>query len=338
MLNAIWSFLTGMAATVPGAVAQGLLWAVMTMGVFITYRILDTADLTVEGSITMGGAIAGRLMTIDVLAVQAAAQNMSPFWGGITSFFAAVFSNPFAATIVAMLGGMLAGLVTALLHTKLKIPALLSGILTMIALYSVNIRIMGKANISFLGVDKVFTYVERIGVSARLSVILLGTVIVGIIVGVLYWFFGTEIGCAIRATGNNEKMIRAQGVNTDNTKILGLVISNGLVALSGALIAQQQNFADIQMGTGAIVIGLASVIIGEVLFFKGNFLGRLISIALGAVVYRIIIAMVIELGMNPTDLKLFTAITVALALSLPRLKNKLGMQPKPNNGFGGGHK
>lgn len=330
LLSNIWAFLSGLGATVPGAVAQGLLWAVMTIGVFITYRILDMADLTVEGSITLGGAIAGRLITLDPAAMQGAGQ--------FALFLAKVFSNPFAATLIAMLGGMAAGLVTALLHTKLKIPALLSGILTMIALYSVNIRVMGKANISFLGIDKVFTYGERMGLPSRWAVILLGALVVAIIVLVLYWFFGTEIGCAVRATGNNEKMIRAQGVNTDNTKILGLVISNGLVALSGALIAQQQNFVDIQMGTGAIVIGLASVIIGEVLFFKGNFLGRMVSIALGAVVYRIIIAMVIELGMNPTDLKLFTAITVALALSLPRMKKKLGMQPKPSGGMGGGGK
>lgn len=338
ILSGIGNFFSGLLSVTPNAIGQGLLWAVMTIGVFITYRILDVADLTVEGSITMGGAIAGRLITLDLAAVQTAAADMSPFWGRIAVFMATVFVNPFAATLAAMFGGMLAGLVTALLHTKLKIPALLSGILTMIALYSVNIRIMGKANISFLGIGKVFDAVQKIGLSQRLSVIVLGAVIVAAIIVVLYWFFGTEIGCAVRATGNNEKMIRAQGVNTDNTKILGLMISNGLVALSGALIAQQQNFADIQMGTGAIVIGLASVIIGEVLFSKGNFMRRMVSIALGAVVYRIIIAAVLELGMNPTDLKLFTAITVAVALSLPRLKKKLGMQPKPGSGTGGGGK
>lgn len=277
-----------------GAISLGLLWAVMTIGVYITYRLLSIADLTVEGSIAMGGAIAALSIS-----------------NGI---------NPYLAVILAMFGGMLAGLATGLLHTKLKIPALLSGILTMIALYSVNLRIMGRANISLLRQDTVYTTFENIGLNHQLSVTLFGLLIVSGFIGILYWFFGTEIGCAIRATGNNPNMARAQGINTNFAIILGLMISNALVAVSGALIAQSQSFADIQMGIGSIVIGLASVIIGEVLFGKKNFFSRLVALALGAITYRIIIAVVLKLGMQPNDLKLFTAITVALALALPVIR------------------
>jgi len=276
------------------AISLGLIWAVMTIGIFITYRILNIADLTVEGSITLGAAIAA-----------------SSIYNGM---------NPFGATCLALLGGMLAGLATGLLHTKLKIPALLSGILTMIALYSVNLRVMGKANVSLLRIDTVYTAFEKMGLSHTNAVALLGLLCVIGIICILYWFFGTEIGCAIRATGNNFQMARAQGINTNNMVIVGLVISNGLVALSGALIAQSQNFADIQMGVGSIVIGLASVIIGEVLFNSKTFYFRLTSMALGAIIYRLIIAFVLRLGMPANDLKLFTAITVALALSLPVIK------------------
>jgi len=278
-----------------GAISLGLLWAVMTIGVYITYRILNIADLTVEGSIAMGAAIAAQAITSGI--------------------------NPYAATALALLGGMAAGLVTGLLHTQLKIPALLSGILTMIALYSINLRIMGKANVSLLKMDTVYTAFENLGLSRNNAVIVLGLICVIAVISILYWFFGTEIGCAIRATGNNPNMVRAQGINTDVTMILGLIISNGLVALSGGLIAQSQSFSDVQMGTGSIVIGLASVIIGEVLFGKKNFYSRLVSLALGAITYRIIIALVLKMGMPANDLKLFTAITVAVALSLPTIKN-----------------
>ncbi|MEG1895278.1 MAG: ABC transporter permease [Oscillospiraceae bacterium] len=286
-----------------GAVSLGLLWSVMTTGVFVTYRILDYADLTVEGSIVMGAAIAAKLISEGV--------------------------NPIIATLVAIVGGMAAGGVTGLLNTKLKIPGLLAGILSMIALYSINIRIMGKANITLLKSETVFTMVEDLGIKGNAGVIAVGGAIIIVIVAFLYWFFGTEIGCAVRATGDNRKMARAQGVNTDNMKILALSLSNGLVALSGALIAQNQCFADMQMGQGAIVIGLASVIIGEVLFYRHNFLNRLISIALGAIAYRIIIACVIEMGMNPLDLKLFTAITVAIALALPTFKGQIAKALAP---------
>lgn len=274
-----------------GAVSLGLLWAVMTIGVYITYRILNIADLTVEGSITMGGSIAAIAITNGV--------------------------NPYLSVLFAMFGGMAAGLITALLHTRLKIPALLSGILTMIALYSVNLRIMGKSNIPLLRINTVYTTLENFQVNRQIAVIILGLIVVLSFIGILYWFFGTEIGCAIRATGNNPQMVRAQGINTNTTITIGLIISNGLVAVSGALIAQSQSFSDIQMGIGSIVIGLASVIIGEVLFGKKNFFHRLIALALGAITYRIIIAFVLQLGMSPNDLKLFTAITVAIALSLP---------------------
>jgi putative ABC transport system permease protein len=283
---------------IQGSVSLGLLWAIMTIGVFITYRILNYADLTVEGSITTGAAVAATLIV-----------------GGM---------NPYLATFFSFIAGMAAGLITGLLHTKLKIPALLSGILSMIALYSVNIRIMSKANISLLRVDTVFTPFENMGLDSRTSVIILGLICVVAVILVLYWFFGTEVGSAIRATGNNPKMIRAQGVNTDSMIILGLVISNGLVAFAGALIAQDQSYADIQMGIGSIVIGLASVIIGEVLFGTRNFMNTLISLVLGAVAYRIIIALVLEMGLAPTDLRLFTAITVAVALSLPVFRKYLG--------------
>jgi putative ABC transport system permease protein len=273
------------------AISLGLLWAIVTIGVYITYRILSIADLTVEGSIVTGAAIAAVLITRGV--------------------------NPYAAIGVSFLGGMGAGLVTGLLHTRLKIPSLLSGILTMIALYSINLHIMGRANISLLKVDTAYSVFENIGISTTTSVIILGSVFIACLIGILYWFFGTEIGCAIRATGNNPQMARAQGINTDTTIILGLMISNGLVAMGGSLIAQSQRFADIQMGIGSIVIGLASVIIGEVLFGRRNFASRLFSLALGAIIYRIIIALVLKLGMPANDLKLFTAITVAIALSLP---------------------
>ena len=280
-----------------GAVSLGLLWAIMTTGVFLTYRVLDYADLSVEGSIVMGAAIVAKLITSGV--------------------------NPIIATVCAFAGGLAAGVVTGLLNTKLKIPSLLAGILTMIALYSVNIRIMGKANITLLKSETVFTMVETIGLKGNTGVIIVAVVINAAIAAALYWFFGTELGCAVRATGDNRKMARAQGINTDTMKILALALSNGLVALSGALIAQDQSYADVSMGQGAIVIGLASVIIGEVIFYRGNFLNRLISVVLGAVVYRIIIALVIEMGMKPTDLKLFTAITVAICLALPTFQPQI---------------
>ncbi len=279
-------------------VAQGLLWAVMALGVYITFRVLDIADLTVEGSFPLGAAAAASLL--------------------------AAGYGPLAAIVAAAIAGMLAGVITGVLHTKMKIPALLAGILTMIALYSVNLRIMGKANLSLLGVDTTFSiFREMLGLSSAETTFAVGLLITLIIGVFIYWFFGTEIGAAIRATGFNQQMIRAQGVDTNVTIILGLLLSNALVAVSGALVAQSNGFADVGMGTGTIVIGLASVIIGEVLFGTRSFKNCIISVVLGSIVYRIVIALVLQMGMPPNDLKLFTSVLVAFALSMPLLKNKM---------------
>ena len=278
-------------------VAQGLLWAVMALGVYVTFRVLDLADLTCEGSFPLGAATAATLM--------ASGHSVS------------------TAILAAAVAGMLAGAVTGFLTTKMKIPALLAGILTMIALYSVNLRIMGKANLSLLGVDTVFTYTQQaLGLNNANTTFVVGlaaTLLIGI---GMYWFFGTEIGAAIRATGFNQQMIRAQGVNTDMTIILGLIISNALISVSGALVGQNNGFADVGMGVGTIVIGLASVIIGEVLFGTRSFKNCMISVVLGSVVYRIVIAVVLQMGMPPNDLKLFTSVLVAIALSMPLIKAK----------------
>ena len=279
-------------------VAQGLLWAVMALGVYVTFRVLDLADLTCEGSFPLGAATAATLM--------ASGHNVS------------------TAILAAAVAGMLAGAVTGFLTTKMKIPALLAGILTMIALYSVNLRIMGKANLSLLGVDTVFSFTqEALGLNNAYTTFVVG-ITATLIIGIgMYWFFGTEIGAAIRATGFNQQMIRAQGVNTDMTIILGLIISNALIAISGALVGQNNGFADVGMGVGTIVIGLASVIIGEVLFGTRSFKNCMISVVLGSVVYRIVIAVVLQMGMPPNDLKLFTSVLVAIALSMPLIKAKL---------------
>ena len=277
-------------------VAQGLLWAVLAIGLFITFRILDIADLSIEGTYPLGGAIA--VMTIT---------------GG---------GSPILAILFAFLGGCVAGAVTGCLHTKLKIPALLAGILTMIGLYSINLRIMGRATTSILGEETVYTFFESSmsKVSATLVVGLLATLVVWFF---CYIFFGTELGAAIRATGDNPQMIRAQGVNTDITIILGLIISNGFVGITGALLSQSNGYADVNMGTGVLVTGLASIIIGEVLFGTRSFKNWLISVVLGSIVYRAVVAFVLWLGMNPNDLKLLTAVIVAVALALPLIKSKM---------------
>lgn len=276
--------------------AQGLLWSLLAIGVFITFRVLDIADLTVEGSFPLGAAISATLIVDGV--------------------------NPIVSIVVAAIGGMLAGAITGWIHTKLKIPALLAGILTMIALYSINLRVMGKANVSLLRLDTVYTYIENLAVLHTIALLLIGLVVAVVTCFLLFWFFGTEIGACLRATGVNPQMIRAQGVNTDTMIVLGLLLSNGFVAISGALIAQGNGFADVGMGVGTIVIGLASVIIGEVLFGTKSFVRSLLAVVLGSIVYRIVIAIVLYLGMPPNDLKLFTAVLVAIALSLPTLKAK----------------
>ena len=278
-------------------VSQGLLWSLLALGVYITFRVLDIADLTVEGSFPLGASVAVTLLVKDV--------------------------NPVTAILAAALAGGLAGVVTGLLHTKLRIPALLAGILTMIALYSVNLRIMGKANVSLLGKDTAFTLVEStFGVAYSQAVLLVGVLACVLFSVLMYWFFGTEIGAAIRATGYNPQMIRAQGVDTNIMLLIGLFFSNALVAVAGALVAQSNGFADVGMGVGTIVIGLASVIIGEVLFGTHSFKNSLISVILGSIVYRLVIAIVLQMGMPPNDLKLFTAVLVAIALSLPMVKGK----------------
>ena len=284
-------------------VSQGLLWAIMALGVFLTFRVLNIADLSVEGTFPLGAAVAATLID-----------------AGHSVWF---------AMLIALIAGCIGGTVTALLTTKLKIPALLSGILTMIGLYSVNLMIMGKANVPLLRAETVFTLTENLfGVSSVVATLIVGLVATVIVGEIMYWFFGTVLGTAIRATGCNPQMARAQGINTNVMVILGLLISNGLVALSGALVAQSNGFADVGMGTGTIVIGLASVIIGEVLFGTRSFKNWLISVVLGSVVYRAVIAIVLELGMPPNDLKLFTAVLVAIALSLPLIKNKFAIMKR----------
>lgn len=284
-------------------VSQGLLWAIMALGVFLTFRVLDIADLSVEGTFPLGAAVAATLVD-----------------AGHSVWF---------AMLIALIAGCIGGTVTALLTTKLKIPALLSGILTMIGLYSVNLMIMGKANVPLLRAETVFTLTEDLfGVSSVVATLIVGLIATTVVGVIMYWFFGTVLGTAIRATGCNPQMARAQGINTNVMVILGLLISNGLVALSGALVAQSNGFADVGMGTGTIVIGLASVIIGEVLFGTRSFKNWLISVVLGSVVYRAVIAIVLELGMPPNDLKLFTAVLVAIALSLPLIKNKFAIMKR----------
>lgn len=289
-------FFSSMGTAIQGAAAQGVLWGVMTLGLYITYKVLDFADLTVDGSFALGGAVSATLIVRGM--------------------------NPFLSLAVALLAGMLSGVSTGLLHTKLRIPGILAGILTMIALYSINIRIIGAANVPLLGETTVITTLtDTVGLSKNVASIIIGSLVAGLVIGALYWFFGTEMGCAIRATGCNERMVRALGGSTDQLKIIGLALGNGLVALSGALVAQSQGYGDVGMGTGTIVIGLASIIIGEVIFgAKGNFAYRLLSVVLGSVVYRVIIATVLRLGLKSTDLKLLTAIIVALALSIPVLR------------------
>ena len=275
-------------------IAQGLLWALLAIGVYLTFRVLDIADLTVEGSFPLGAAVAATML--------------------IAGY------HPVAAILGACVAGMLSGVVTGFLCTKLKIPALLAGILTMIALYSVNLRIMGKANLPLLQQDTIFTIARSLGFDNNVTVLVVGAIIVLIVAVLNYWFFGTELGTAVRATGCNPHMIRANGIDTDVMVVLGLLLSNGLVAMSGALVAQNNGFADVGMGVGTIVIGLASVIIGEVLFGTRSFKNCLISVILGSIVYRAVIAVVLQMGMPPNDLKLFTAILVALALSLPLIQ------------------
>lgn len=284
-----------------GAVAQGVLWGLMTLGVYLTFRILNMADMTVDGSFAVGGAVTAVLIVKGM--------------------------NPVLTLLFVFIAGTLCGLATGFMNTKLKINILLASILSQIALYSINIRIMGKANTPLLGSDTMMSMLRN-ATGGNLSTtnvsLIIGVIVIAVIIGLMYWFFGTEIGSAIRATGSNEHMVRAMGVNTDTMKILGLMISNGMVALSGALVAQSQGYADVGMGTGTIVIGLASIIIGEVIFGSHfGFWWVLLSAVFGSVIYRIVIAVVLQLGLKSTDLKLLTALIVAIALSVPVAKKRI---------------
>lgn len=295
----------------PGAVALGFIWGIMAIGVYITYKVLDFADLTVDGSICTGGAVAAVLMAAGV--------------------------NAWLAVLVAVIAGALAGLITGIFHTLMGIPAILSGILTQLILWSVNLKIMGQSNTA---VDTRGQYVIISATSAADTAwsILILFAFIAVIVGLLYWFFGTEMGCGIRATGNNPSMSRAQGINVNLNKIIGLMISNALVALAGALLVQYQGFADINMGRGAIVIGLAAVIIGEAIVTRisRNFAVQLVGVVIGSVIYYIVYQFVIWLNIDTEYLKMFAAIVVAIFLAVPYMKDKyfsnLKRRVGPSNG------
>ncbi len=284
----------------PGAVAQGLIWGVMAIGVYLTFRILDIADLTVDGSLGTGGAVCIMMMLTG--------------------------HNVWISMACAFLAGMMAGLVTGIFNTFMGIPAILAGILTQLGLYSINLKVMGKAN-QAINVDKYQLLVSLRfirGVAFYRNTILIVAVAILLLVVLLYWFFGTELGCSLRATGCNEKMARAQGINTDFARVLGLMLSNGLVALSGALLSQYQGFADINMGRGAIDIGLAAVIIGEAVFGRvfHNFGFRLVGVALGSIIYYLVLQLVIWMGIDTDLLKLLSAVVVAVFLAIPTWKSR----------------
>lgn len=287
------------------ALNQGLMWGILAIGVFVSFKVLDFADMTCEGSIALGGAITAVTLQAGL--------------------------HPILAVLFALLGGAGAGLITGLLHTKLRIPPILSGILTMTALYSINLRIMkDRASITMLNVKTLTSGLTDALVngglaykySVQMSNMIIALIFVALVIGAIYWFFGTEFGCTIRATGMNPKMCRAQGINTNTTIIVGLMISNALIALAGCLISQMQFNTTVSMGTGAIVIGLASIIIGEALTGKKfSFWARLIMLVVGSILYRLVITMVLMIpGFNTNDLKLLTAIVVAVALAIPAIK------------------
>ena len=293
---------TALLNAMPGAIAQGLIWGIMAIGVYITYKVLDLADLTVDGSMATGGAVCVMLML-----------------GG---------TNLWLSLLCAVLAGMLAGLLTGIFHTQMGIPAILSGILTQLSLYSINLAIMDfKAN-QGINVTKYNLIVSQRNVRslAMDNPIVVTAIVIVILIAALYWFFGTELGSSMRATGANEAMSRAQGINTNHSKILGLMISNGIVALSSAMLAHYQGFVDVNMGRGAIVIGLAAVIISQVLFGKlfRNFALKLLGVVLGAVIYYIVIQIVLWLGLNTNLLKLLSALIVAVFLAIPYWKQKAG--------------
>ena len=284
----------------PGAAAQGLIWGIMAIGVYITFRILDIADLTVDGTLCTGGAVCIMMMLSG--------------------------HNVWVSMLVATGAGLLAGLATGIFHTFMGIPAILAGILTQLYLYSINLKIMGKAN-QAINVDKfnLLVSLRRVkGVALTQNTLFIVAIMIIILIAVLYWFFGTELGCSLRATGCNPSMSRAQGINTDRNKVLGLMLSNGLVALSGALLTQYQGFADINMGRGSIVIGLAAVIIGEAIFSRifRNFALKLLSVVFGSILYYLVLQIVIWMGIDTDLLKMLSALVVAFFLAFPYWKGK----------------
>ena len=300
MGGSIVDFFATFLSALPGAVAQGLIWGLMAIGVYITFKVLDLADLTVDGTMSTGGAVCVMMMISG--------------------------ANVWVALLCAFIAGMLAGAITGILHTFMGIPAILAGILTQLALYSINLRILGNKANQGINPDKYDMLVSLRNVKefAIGNPILVAVIFTVIIIALLYWFFGTSLGCAIRATGANPDMSRAQGINVNFNKILGLMISNGLVALASALSAQYQGFADVNAGRGAIVIGLAAVIIGEVVFSRifHNFALKLLGVAFGAVIYYLVIQIVLTLGLNSNDLKMLSAIVVAIFLAVPYWKGK----------------
>lgn len=290
----------GLITALPGAAAQGLIWGIMAIGVYITFRILDIADLTVDGTLCTGGAVCIMMMLSG--------------------------HNVWMSMLAATGAGLLAGLATGIFHTFMGIPAILAGILTQLSLYSVNLKIMGKAN-QAINVDKynLLVSLRRVkGVTLTQNTLFIVAIMILLLIAVLYWFFGTELGCSLRATGCNPSMSRAQGINTDFNKVLGLMLSNGLVALSGALLTQYQGFADINMGRGSIVIGLAAVIIGEAIFSRifRNFALKLLSVVFGSILYYLVLQVVIWMGIDTDLLKMLSALVVALFLAFPHWKGR----------------
>jgi len=284
------------------SVSQGLLWSIMAIGVYLTFRILDVADLTAEGSFPLGAAICSSLIVNGVA--------------------------PWIATLIALIGGMIAGFISGYLHTKWNIPALLAGIITMTGLYSLNLRVMGQANLTLLGEGTLMRTVENWGFGKTNAVLVVGFIGVSLVIFLLHLFFHTEIGLAIRSTGDNNDMSEANGIRTTAMIVVGYMLGNGLIALSGALLAQNNGYADISMGIGTIVIGLASIIIGEVFFRHLSIAKRLVTVVIGSVIYRLLLLLVLEMNVDPQDLKLFSAILLAVALGLPTIKSRLPKRKK----------
>lgn len=281
------------------SVYQGLLWSIMAIGVYLTFRILDIADMTAEGSFPLGAAITAQSLVSGI--------------------------SPILATLYGFLGGAAAGLVSGVLHTKLKIPALLTGILTMTGLYSVNLFVMGKANISLLNNVKTIFTMQDFG-SSTMDVMIIGAVMVAIVIAILVFFFNTEMGLAARAVGNNQHMSAANGINNDNMKIIVYMISNGLIALSGSLMMQMNGYADVSMGIGTIVIALAAIIIAEIILRNLSFGKRLMTIIVGSIIYRLIIAFVLDRGVNPNALRLFYSLMLAVFLAIPLINKTVKRQ------------